>query len=87
MAALKFILSLLLVALATQVQMGLSQNCANELNSLNVCAPFVVPGSSNPNPSTECCNAMRDVDQTCYCNTMRIISRLPTQCNMPSLTC
>ncbi|XP_043715967.1 protein MEN-8 [Telopea speciosissima] len=89
MASLKFIISLLLVvvALVTQAQVARSQNCGNELNSLTVCAPFVLPGSQNSNPSSECCAAIRGVDQGCYCNTMRIISRLPSQCQQSPMTC
>ncbi|KAJ6748020.1 PROTEIN YY1 [Salix purpurea] len=51
-------LLLLLVALAVQTQLSQSQQCTSQLNSLNICAPFVVPGAPNTNPSSDCCNAI-----------------------------
>nr|DAD18801.1 TPA_asm: hypothetical protein HUJ06_020264 [Nelumbo nucifera] len=80
---------LLLMALASQTQMGRSQNCANELSNLTACAPFVVPvpRTSPPTPSVECCNALHGVDQNCLCTTLQIISRLPAQCNLSPVTC
>ncbi|KOM54961.1 hypothetical protein LR48_Vigan10g085300 [Vigna angularis] len=61
--------------------------CTTELSNLNVCAPFVVPGSSNTRPSSTCCNALQAVDRDCLCNTLRIASQLPSQCRLPSVTC
>lgn len=80
-------LLLLLVALAAQAQMSLSQSCSAQLSNLNICAPFVVPGAANTNPSTECCGALQSVQQDCLCNTLRIASRLPSQCNLPAHSC
>ncbi|KAJ6672040.1 PROTEIN YY1 [Salix viminalis] len=82
-------LLLLLVALAVQTQLSQSQQCTSQLNSLNICAPFVVPGAPNTNPSSDCCNAIgalqHDVD--CLCSTLQIAARLPSQCNLPPITC
>ncbi|XP_034924523.1 LOW QUALITY PROTEIN: stamen-specific protein FIL1 [Populus alba] len=94
MAALKSLSSpvavlLLLTALAVQTQLARSQQCTSQLimNNLNVCAPFVVPGSANTNPSAECCNALEALQHDCLCSTLQISSRLPSQCNLPPLTC
>ncbi|XP_024993038.1 stamen-specific protein FIL1 [Cynara cardunculus var. scolymus] len=62
------------------------QTCPNQLENLNVCAPFVVPGSTNLIPSSDCCVALEAVDHACLCNTIRVASSLPTQCNLP-LSC
>ncbi|PWA98402.1 S-adenosyl-L-methionine-dependent methyltransferase [Artemisia annua] len=62
------------------------QVCPMQLGNLNVCAPFVVPGSTETIPSKDCCLALQAVDHDCLCNTIRIASRLPTQCNFP-LSC
>ncbi|KAK9292251.1 hypothetical protein L1049_020215 [Liquidambar formosana] len=83
----KSALLLLLVALAAQTQMARSQSCSAELSSLNVCAPFVVPGAANTNPSTDCCSALQAVPNDCLCNTLRVAARLPSQCNLPPLNC
>ncbi|XP_044506655.1 stamen-specific protein FIL1-like [Mangifera indica] len=80
-------LLVLLIAVAAQTQMATSQSCASELNNLNVCAPFVVPGTNSASPSAECCNALQSVDHGCFCNTIRISARLPSQCNLPPLDC
>ncbi|RYR06736.1 hypothetical protein Ahy_B05g074035 [Arachis hypogaea] len=61
--------------------------CSNELSNLNVCAPFVVPGSSNTNPNAGCCNALGSVDTECLCSTIRIGSQLRSKCNLPTLGC
>ncbi|XP_010317583.1 stamen-specific protein FIL1-like [Solanum lycopersicum] len=62
--------------------------CSASLNNLNICAPFVVPGTiTNPNPSFDCCSALQLVDRECICNTLRIIAHLPSQCNLPPLSC
>ncbi|KAI4347511.1 hypothetical protein L6164_008321 [Bauhinia variegata] len=95
MAALKSqaALVLLLVAaitLGTKTQMAESQSsggCTSQLTNLNTCAPFVVPGAPNTNPSTDCCGALRAVDQDCLCSTIRIASQLPSQCQLPPLAC
>ncbi|KAF9668323.1 hypothetical protein SADUNF_Sadunf15G0116800 [Salix dunnii] len=52
---------LLLTALAVQTQLAHSQQCTSQLNNLNVCAPFVLPGAANTSPSAECCNALEAV--------------------------
>ncbi|XP_024437878.1 protein 108 [Populus trichocarpa] len=80
-------LLLLLIALAVQTQLAHSQICTSQLNSLNVCAPFVVPGAPNTNPSTDCCNALGAVQHDCLCSTLQIAARLPSQCNLPPITC
>nr|GEW58750.1 probable methyltransferase PMT15 [Tanacetum cinerariifolium] len=62
------------------------QACPYQLGNLNVCAPFVVPGSTETTPNRDCCLALQAVDHDCLCNTIRVASRLPTQCNFP-LSC
>ncbi|EYU19525.1 hypothetical protein ABFS82_06G111600 [Erythranthe guttata] len=61
--------------------------CASTLASLNVCAQFVVPGGGAATPSPDCCGALQAVNHDCLCSTLRIASRIPTQCNLPPLTC
>ncbi|XP_027357280.1 protein MEN-8-like [Abrus precatorius] len=82
-------LLLLVVAIETQKEMAMAQmsTCSNQLSNLNVCAPFVVPGQLNTNPSASCCNALQRVDRDCLCNTLRIASQLPSQCQIPSFGC
>ncbi|KAL5546885.1 hypothetical protein UlMin_006572 [Ulmus minor] len=65
------------IALIVMVQSSETQVCLTQLNNLNVCGQFVVPGS-NSQPSTECCSALRSVDRDCFCNTLRITSRFPS---------
>ncbi|KAL2334639.1 hypothetical protein Fmac_015852 [Flemingia macrophylla] len=85
---LAIVLLLLVVAHdGTQMAMAQSSTCTNELSNLNVCAPFVVPGAANTNPSATCCNALHSVDRECLCNTIRVASQLPTQCQLPPLAC
>ncbi|KAJ9164155.1 hypothetical protein P3X46_023762 [Hevea brasiliensis] len=79
-------LLLLLIALGAQTYLGESQGCSSQLNTLNVCAPFVLPGSQN-NPSSDCCNALQSVNNDCLCNTLAIAARLPSQCHLPPLNC
>ncbi|KAJ4827223.1 hypothetical protein Tsubulata_034564, partial [Turnera subulata] len=81
------VLLLLVIALGVQTQLGHSQDCSAQLSSLNVCAPYVLPGVVTPNPSSDCCNALQTVQHDCLCNTLRIAARLPTQCSLPALTC
>ncbi|KAJ9539675.1 hypothetical protein OSB04_026181 [Centaurea solstitialis] len=76
-------LGLLVIALVGGTH---GQTCPNQLETLNVCAPFVVPGSTNLIPSSDCCVALEAVDHSCLCNTIRVASTLPTQCNLP-LSC
>ncbi|KAI3471108.1 hypothetical protein Pfo_027771, partial [Paulownia fortunei] len=80
----------MLVVLVAQNQFIITQSqaqtCAATLASLNVCAPFVVPGVGT-NPSSDCCGALQAVDHDCLCNTLRIASRIPAQCNLPPLSC
>lgn len=81
-----WLLGMLVIVLQSRViecQQG--QTCSASLGNLNVCAPFVVPGA--PNASAECCAALRSIDNDCMCNTMRISARLPSQCNLPPLSC
>ncbi|KAL5811147.1 hypothetical protein ACOSQ3_027883 [Xanthoceras sorbifolium] len=98
MAGLKSLVSLsskasllvLLIAVAmsaVQTQIASAQSCTAELNNLNVCAPFVVPGVSENNPTAECCAALQSIEHDCLCNTVRIAARLPAHCNLPPLTC
>lgn len=77
------LLVLLVVAFVARTN---GQVCPSQLGNLNVCAPFVVPGSTETIPSSDCCLALQAVDHDCLCNTIRIASRLPTQCNFP-LSC
>ncbi|CAH1438965.1 unnamed protein product [Lactuca virosa] len=62
------------------------QTCPNQLANLNVCAPFVVPGSTDLMPNSDCCGAIQSIDRDCLCNTIQVATRLPTQCNLP-VTC
>ncbi|KAG9146260.1 hypothetical protein Leryth_007963 [Lithospermum erythrorhizon] len=62
-------------------------SCSTSLGNLNVCAPFVVPGALNTNPSHDCCNALQAIDHDCLCNSLRVTARLPSQCNLPSISC
>ncbi|XVF53659.1 hypothetical protein PTKIN_Ptkin05aG0116500 [Pterospermum kingtungense] len=81
---------LLAVVAAEQSQMAKAQSgqsCTNQLANLNVCAPFVVPGATLTTPSSECCGALQSVQHDCICSTLRISSQLPSQCNLPPLTC
>ncbi|KAL3650477.1 Guanine nucleotide-binding protein alpha-3 subunit [Castilleja foliolosa] len=92
MAAMKssFPLVILIVLMIAQSQFIIvtrAQNtCTSSLTSLNVCAPFVVPGAS-ANPNNDCCGALQAVDHECLCSTLRIAARIPAQCNLPPLTC
>ncbi|KAI8564757.1 hypothetical protein RHMOL_Rhmol03G0206600 [Rhododendron molle] len=63
-----------------------AQTCTSQLGNINVCAPFVLPGAANTNPSPECCTALQAVDHDCLCSTIRIASRLPSQCHLPPLS-
>lgn len=97
MAALKSLVSLssqaallflvVAVGVAVQAQTAQAQSCTSELNNLNVCAPYVVPGATNTMPNADCCGALRGVHHDCLCSTLRIASQLPSQCNLPPLTC
>ncbi|XP_073272150.1 stamen-specific protein FIL1-like [Primulina huaijiensis] len=91
MAAMKSVSSLVLViVLAAQSQMiprSLAQTCSSSLSALNICAPFVMPGAAAAPPSPDCCNALQTIEHDCLCNTIRIASRMPAQCNLPPLTC
>ena len=78
---------LLVVANLSLMARAQSSACTAELTNLNVCAPFVVPGASNTKPSASCCNALQAMDPDCLCNTLRIASQLPSQCQIQSLTC
>ncbi|KAI4294984.1 hypothetical protein MLD38_040743 [Melastoma candidum] len=84
-----FILAVLVAAVihTQHVQQAQGQSCPSELSNLNMCAPFVVPGSSNLIPSAKCCSALRLVHHGCLCNTLRIASHLPSMCQLPPLAC
>ncbi|XP_074319655.1 protein MEN-8 [Silene latifolia] len=83
--------AIFLVALAILVQLKGSEaqagGCASQLGNLNVCAPYVVPGAVNTNPSQECCAALSGVNHDCMCNTLRVASQLPSSCNLAALNC
>ncbi|KAL5744545.1 hypothetical protein ACOSP7_027416 [Xanthoceras sorbifolium] len=81
------VLLIAVVMSAVQTQIASAQSCTAELNNLNVCAPFVVPGVSENNPTAECCAALQSIEHDCLCNTVRIAARLPAHCNLPPLTC
>ncbi|XP_060211677.1 stamen-specific protein FIL1 [Lycium barbarum] len=93
MAALKSVLSLVLLAilitvvLQSQVIESQGTTCSASLGNLSVCAPFVLPGTSNPSPSTDCCAALQSLDHDCICNTLRVAARLPSQCNLSPISC
>lgn len=82
-----FLLIILMITLVAEIKTVRSQNCVAEINSLNVCAPFVVPGQADNTPSAECCNALQQVNQGCLCSTIRISSRIPVACRLPPLSC
>ncbi|KAL3834484.1 hypothetical protein ACJIZ3_009220 [Penstemon smallii] len=89
-AAMNKSLVLMIVLLIAQSQLmtqSEAQTCSNSLASLNVCAPFVVPGATNTAPSSDCCTALQAIEHDCLCSTLRIASRMPSQCNLPPLTC
>ncbi|KAL4575841.1 hypothetical protein LXL04_011928 [Taraxacum kok-saghyz] len=81
----KFSIAILLVV-ALLVGGSYGQSCPSQLVNLNVCAPFVVPGSTNLTPNSDCCGALQAVDHDCLCSTIQVATRLPTQCNIP-VTC
>ncbi|KAL1198322.1 Stamen-specific protein FIL1 [Cardamine amara subsp. amara] len=81
----KVAVMVVLVVVAATVVDG--QSCNAQLSGLNVCGEFVVPGADRTNPSAECCNALEAVPSECLCNTFRIASRLPSRCNIPTLSC
>ncbi|KAL6977667.1 Protein MEN-8 [Sarracenia purpurea var. burkii] len=97
MAATKSLVSLcsqavLLFAVAalvvqTQVAQPQAQTCTDQLGKVNVCAPYVLPGAANTNPSAECCAALQATQHDCLCNTLSIAGRLPSLCNLPPLSC
>ncbi|KAF1884662.1 hypothetical protein Lal_00028546 [Lupinus albus] len=94
MAALKSLFSLrsqvavlLLLVVTLGFEMAMAQNiCTSQLSNLNVCAPFVVPGALGA-PSAGCCDALQAINRDCLCNTLRIASQLPSQCQLPPLGC
>ncbi|KAG5600539.1 hypothetical protein H5410_031909 [Solanum commersonii] len=66
---------------------GQPQTCLASLGNLNVCSPFVLPGTSNMTPSTECCASLQSLDHKCICNTVRVVARLPSRCNLSPVSC
>nr|Q38737.1 RecName: Full=Stamen-specific protein FIL1; Flags: Precursor [Antirrhinum majus]CAA40553.1 FIL1 [Antirrhinum majus] len=90
MAAMKSIVPLVmltvLVAQSQLITQSEAQTCSASLANLNACAPFVVLGAATT-PSSDCCTALQSVDHECLCNTLRIASRVPAQCNLPPLSC
>ncbi|XP_065868708.1 protein MEN-8-like [Euphorbia lathyris] len=90
MGAMKSLIAAVIVVVITlgvQTRLAESQACTSQLTNLNVCAPYVVPGSTNPNPSAECCSALQSVNHDCLCNTLRVAARLPSHCNLQPLNC
>ncbi|KMS99032.1 hypothetical protein BVRB_3g066380 [Beta vulgaris subsp. vulgaris] len=84
----KATLVILVIALVVQFKGSVAQNtCPTQLGNLNVCAPYVVPGTANTIPSSDCCGALQAVEHECLCNTLRVASRLPSSCNLPPLNC
>ncbi|XP_030463381.2 stamen-specific protein FIL1 [Syzygium oleosum] len=75
-----------LVAAQTQVGEVRAQSCPSQMASLNVCGPFVVPGSSR-RPSSECCGALQAVEHDCLCSTLRVATSLPSACHLPPVSC
>ncbi|PKI35794.1 stamen-specific protein FIL1 [Punica granatum] len=88
-SVLPFLLAIttMLVIQGYLIDQAMSQSCPAQLSNLNVCAPFVVPGAPTTAPSSDCCNALQSVSHDCLCSTLRIASRLPTQCQIPPLSC
>lgn len=84
----KAALLMLVIALMVQSQSSRAQlqSCSSQLQTLNVCAPFVVPGN-NGLPSSECCGALQSVQHDCLCSTLQIASRLPSRCSLPPSSC
>lgn len=72
-----------------ETQIAKAQTCAAELNSLNICAPFVMRGGGMGStlPSADCCLVLQSVNHECLCNTIRVAARLPFQCSLPPITC
>ncbi|WOG96976.1 hypothetical protein DCAR_0416315 [Daucus carota subsp. sativus] len=62
-------------------------NCSSTMSNLNVCAPFVLPGATNMNPSADCCAVVQSIEHDCYCSTLQIAAQIPTHCNLPPLSC
>ncbi|MBA0718964.1 hypothetical protein Golax_006675 [Gossypium laxum] len=82
------VLLLLLVVASVQTRTSKAQlSCSNQLINLNVCAPFMVPGATETQPSSLCCGALQAVQHDCLCSTLRIAAQLPSQCNLPPLYC
>ncbi|KAH1075469.1 hypothetical protein J1N35_027797 [Gossypium stocksii] len=82
------VLLLLLVVASLQTRTSKAQlSCTNQLINLNVCAPFMVPGATETQPSPLCCGALQAVQHDCLCSTLRIAAHLPSQCNLPPLYC
>ncbi|VFQ77579.1 unnamed protein product [Cuscuta campestris] len=81
-ALLVAVLALMMAAVS-----GQGDTCSAALGRLNVCAAFVVPGAAATTPSADCCAALQGVDHDCICNTLRVASRIPAQCNLAPLSC
>ena len=75
-----------LALVQTQTAEAQGGSCVADLSRLNVCAPFVVPGS-NSKPNSDCCSAIQAMENSCLCDTLRIAAQIPTQCNLPPLSC
>lgn len=85
-AALLLVVMIGLALVENQIAEAQGGSCMADLTHLNVCAPFVFPGSDNK-PSSDCCSAIQAMETTCLCNTLRIAAQIPTQCNLPPLSC
>lgn len=91
-SGIRMVLVVVMIALLLQISdhqvQAQGANCSDTLSDLNVCAPFVMmTGATNVNPSADCCAALQSADQDCFCNTLRIASQIPNQCNLPPLSC
>ncbi|XP_030530445.2 stamen-specific protein FIL1 [Rhodamnia argentea] len=84
----KLLMMFLVALVVAQTQVGevRAQSCSTQMAGLNVCAPFVVPGT-NKGPSAECCGALQVVEHDCLCSTLRVATSLPSACHLPPVSC
>ena len=85
-----YLVVIIIIVLGMKIKASMAQaqnTCANQLGNLNVCAPFVLPGTQNSAPSAKCCGALQAVEPGCLCNTFRVASQLPSACKLPALSC
>ncbi|KAI4340867.1 hypothetical protein MLD38_025665 [Melastoma candidum] len=84
-----FILTVLEVAVIhTQfIVQAYGLSCLSEPINLNMCAHFVIRGSSNLILRAECSSTLRSIHHGCLCNTLRMAHHLPSMCQIPPLAC